>query len=80
MNDQMIYNQNPAIRSQQITLTQRYEYDIGDHFHLNSGFLINLLTAKGSNLENINPQKQLDFFVIVTYRINDRWSSTWGLA
>ena len=77
--DQMIYNQNPAIRSQQMTLTQRYEYDIGDHFHLNSGFLINLLTAKGSNLENINPQKQLDFFVIVTYRINTRWSSTVGL-
>ena len=79
INDQMIYNQNPAIRSQQITLTQRYEYDIGHHFHLNSGFLISLLAAKGSNLENINPQKQLDFFMIATYRINDGWSSTLGL-
>ena len=76
--DQMIYNQNPAIRSQQMTLTQRYEYDIGDHFLLNSGFLINFLTAKGSNLEHINYQKQLDLFVIATYRINNRWSSTLG--
>ena len=67
MNDQMIYNQNPAIRSQQTTLTQRYEHDIGDHFHLNTGFLINLLTAKGSNLEYINPQKQLDLFVPIVF-------------
>lgn len=77
--DQMTYNQNPAIRSQQMTLTQRYEYDIGDYLQLKSGFLVNLLTAKGPNLEHINYQKQLDFFVIIKYRINTRWSSTVGL-
>ncbi len=79
VNDQMIYNQNPEIRSQQVTLTQRYEYEIGDRFHLNSGFLINLLAAKGSNFEKINPQKQLDFFAILKYKINTHWNSTLGL-
>ena len=77
--DQMIYNQNPAIRSQQMTLTQRYEYEIGNHLQINSGFLVNLLTAQGPNLENINSQKQLDLFVIVKHKINTHWSSTVGL-
>ena len=79
ISDQMVYNQNPAISFQQMTLTQRYEYDIGHHFHLNSGFLINFFTAKGSNLDNINHQKQFDLFLIAKYKINTRWSSTLGL-
>ena len=43
-----------------MTLTQRYEYEIGNQLQINSGFLVNLLTAQGPNLENINSQNLLE--------------------